>query len=137
MASRGTTWGEEEVKVLKIWGSEKIQQELDGAKRKQPLHEKITRELNGHGYSRDAEQIKTKIKNLKSTYRSIKDHNNKTGNEKKSGQFYDELDEILGHRPASTPPVILDACAGGLSSPAAEGEEDDNGERTAGCSPND
>ena len=48
-------------------------------------------------------------------YRPIKDHNNKTGNEKKTAQFYEELDEILGHQPASTPPVVLDACAGGLS----------------------
>ena len=73
MASRGTTWGEDEVKVLlEIWSDEKIQNELDGAKRKHPLHEKIARELKTRGYNRDADEIKTKIKNLKSTYRSIK-----------------------------------------------------------------
>ena len=128
MASRGTTWGEEEVKVLlEIWGDEKVQSEFDGAKRKHPLHEKIARELTRRGYNREADQIKTKIKNLKSTYRSIKDHNNKTGNEEKTGQFYEELDTILGHRPASTPPVILDACAGGLPALPEEREEEDYG----------
>ena len=126
MASRGTTWGEEEVKaLLEIWGDERIQSKFDGAKRKQPLHEKIARELKARGYNRDAEQIKTKIKNLKSTYRSIKDHNNKSGNDKKTGQFYEELDAILGHRPASTPPVVLDACAGGLSALPEEREEEE------------
>ena len=74
MAARRTTWSEEEVKVLlPIWGDEKVQCELDGAKRKHPLHEKITKQLNDKGYHRDAEQVK---KYLKSMYRPIKDHNN-------------------------------------------------------------
>ena len=34
MASRGSTWGEEEVKVLlEIWGDERVQSQFDGAKR--------------------------------------------------------------------------------------------------------
>ena len=123
MASRGSTWGEEVKALLEIWGDEQIQSKFDGAKRKQPLHEKIARELKAKGYNRDVEQIKTKIKNLRSMYRSIKDHNNKSGNDKKTGQFYEELDAILGHRPASTPPVVLDACAGGLSALPEEREE--------------
>ena len=43
------------------------------------------------------------------------------------GQFYKELDTILGHRPASTPPVILDACASGLSALPEERENEDYG----------
>lgn len=96
MASRGTTWGDE-VKVLsEIWGDEKIQNELDGAKRKHPLHEKIAREPGARGNNRDADEIKTKIKNLKSTYRSIKDHNNKTGSNKKVGSFLKNLMQSWG-----------------------------------------
>ena len=58
MATRGTTWCEEEVKVLlEIWGDQKVQSEFDGAKRKHPLHEKIARELSSRGYHRDPEQI--------------------------------------------------------------------------------
>ena len=111
MAARGSTWGEEEVKVLlAIWGDEKVQKEVDGPKRKPLLHEKIAKKLQEHGYNRDAEQCK-----IKSTYRPIKDHNNKSGNDKKTSQFYEQLDAVLGHRPASTPPVVLDTCAGGLS----------------------
>ena len=44
MAARGSTWGEEVVKVLlTIWGDEKVQKELDGPKRKPLLHEKIAK----------------------------------------------------------------------------------------------
>ena len=75
--------------LLEIWGDQKVHSEFDGAKRKNPLHEKIARELSSRRYHHDPDEIKTKIKNLKSTCRSIKDHNNKTGNEKKSGQFYE------------------------------------------------
>ena len=60
MASRGSTWGEEEVKVLlDIWGDVKVRSEFDGVKRKRPLHEKIARKLSSRGYNRDAEQIST------------------------------------------------------------------------------
>ena len=104
--------------MLEIWGDEKIQSELDGAKRKHPLHEKIASELHSRGYTNKSRQ------NLKSTYRGIKDHSNKSGNEKKTGFFYEELDAILGHRPASTPPVILDALGGGLSADPEEDRED-------------
>ena len=48
-------------------------------------------------------------KNLKSIYRDIKDHNGETGRGRKTCKFYKELDEILGHRPASIPPVVLDS----------------------------
>ena len=109
--------------LLEIWGDERIQSTFDGAKRKQPMHGKIARELKAKGYNRDVEQIKTKMKNLKSMYHSIKDHNNKSGNDKKTGQFYEELDAILGHWPASIPPVVLDACTGGLSALPEEREE--------------
>ena len=129
MANRGTVWGEEEVRVLiSIWGDEKIQDELDGPRRKQSLHEAIAKELQKKGFNRDAEQCKIKIKNLKSQYRPIKDHNNKSGNDKKTFKFFDELDIILGHRPSSKPPVVLDACAGGILAALPEAREESNSE---------
>ena len=61
MAARSSTWGEDEVKVLiAIWGDEKVQKELDGPKRKPMLHEKIAKNLQEHGYNRDAEQCTIK-----------------------------------------------------------------------------
>ena len=39
--------------------------------------------------------------------------------------FYDELDAVLGHRPASAPPLVLDVSAGGISVEPTEERDDD------------
>ena len=123
--SRGAAWGERETKVLiGIWGDVKIQAELDGKSRTKQVYDKISEMMSEQGYSRDGEQCKTKIKNLKKMYTAVKDHNNVTGNDKKTCSFFDELDAILGHRPASAPTVVLDASAGGLSEEPTEERED-------------
>ena len=62
---------------------------------------------------------------MKKSYRDVKDHNSETGRGRKTCKFYEELDEILGHRPATTPAVLLDTgSTSQTSSPedAAEGE---------------
>ena len=108
-ASRGNLWPDEEVKALiAIWGERNIQDELDGAVRNKTIFLKIAKKINEIGYDRDWEQCKNKIKNLKKQYRVVKDNNRETGRGRKSCKFYDELDAILGHRPASVPAVILD-----------------------------
>ncbi|XP_057714362.1 uncharacterized protein LOC130930419 isoform X2 [Corythoichthys intestinalis] len=37
---------------------------------------------------------------LKQDYKKIKDHNNQSGADRKTGKWYETLDLILGHRPA-------------------------------------
>ena len=56
------------------------------------------------------------LKNLKSDYRAVKDHNGETGRGRKSCKFYSQLDGILGLRPASAPSVLVDT---GISSNVA------------------
>ena len=108
--NRGVSWSDDEVKaLLAIWGEDKVQEELDGAVRNKVVYVGIAKKMQELGYERDWQQCKVKIKNLKSTYREIKDHNGETGRGRKTCKFYKELDEILGHRPASTPPVVLDS----------------------------
>ena len=46
----------------------------------------------------------------------MKDGNNISGTDRKACPFYNQLDAILGTRPASTPPVLLDS--GGQSQSA-------------------
>lgn len=48
---------------------------------------------------------------LKTEYRAAKDNNGKTGRGQKTFSFYKEIDEVLGHRPVSKPPVLLDTSA--------------------------
>ena len=108
--SRGVSWSDDEVKaLLAIWGEDKVQEELDGAVRNKVVFVGIAKKMRELGYERDWQQCKVKIKNLKSIYRDIKDHNGETGRGRKTCKFYKELDEILGHRPASIPPVVLDS----------------------------
>ena len=127
-ANRGTTWADKEVKaLLTIWGDSKIQEELDGAVRNKVVYERISKKLQEEGYEREWKQCRAKVKNLKTKYREVKDNNDKTGRERKTCKFYRELDEILGHRPASAPSALLDTgdFSSTLSESEAENEEDD------------
>ena len=56
-------------------------------------------------------------KNLKADYKKVKDYNGETGKNRKTCKFFEKLDVILGHRPASAPSVLLDA---GSSSTAVD-----------------
>ena len=77
------------------------------------------------GYERDWQQCKVRIKNLKSIYRDIKDHNGETGRGRKTCKFYKELDEILGHRPASIPPVVLDSGTTSITTTTLDSAEEE------------
>ena len=107
--NRGSAWSDDEVKaLLAVWGESNIQEELDGAVRNKTVFLNISRKMNEMGYDRDWQQCRVKTKNLKKSYRDIKDHNGETGRGRKTCKFFIELDDILGHRPASVPAVLLD-----------------------------
>ena len=127
---RAACWSEDEVKALiAIWGESNIQEELDGATRNKVVFQEIASKMNEKNFSRDWIQCRTKIKNLKKMYREVKDHNSFTGRGRKTCKFYNELDEIIGHRPASVPTVLLDS---GSSQQATEESEDISGEQEIG-----
>ncbi len=86
-----------------------MQEQLDGATRNKTIFVSISKRLQEGGYERDWQQCRDKIKNLKSQYKKVKDHNRITGNGRKTFPFHEQLDGILGHRPAAVPPVVLDA----------------------------
>ena len=46
-------------------------------------------------------------KKLKGDYRKIKAHNDRSGRNRKTYKCLEQLDSILGHRPVSQPPVVL------------------------------
>ena len=73
--NRGTLWADDEVLTLiKVWGNDKIQEELDEATRNKVIFAKISEEMKKEGYNRDWQQCRGKIKNLKGEYRVVKDH---------------------------------------------------------------
>lgn len=56
---------------------------------------KISQDMKKKGYDVTGPQCHSKIRSLKKTYKSTKDHNNKSGNNRKTWQFYDVSTNIL------------------------------------------
>ena len=73
--------------------------------------------MRRRGYGRVWERCISKIK------KGSTEQQRKTTTKKHSSSYYDDLDSVLGHRPALRPPFVLYASAGGLSvEPNQEGE---------------
>ncbi|KAK7143942.1 hypothetical protein R3I93_014949 [Phoxinus phoxinus] len=103
MATRkNTPWSNEEVQTfLCLVAEDRIQRELDGAKRNEKVYQEVSELLSTHGYNRTFQQCREKLKKQKSDYRAVKDHNGLSGSNRKSWKWYDQMDGIYGHRPAS------------------------------------
>uniref|UniRef100_A0A3P9JJV0 Myb/SANT-like DNA-binding domain-containing protein n=1 Tax=Oryzias latipes TaxID=8090 RepID=A0A3P9JJV0_ORYLA len=105
-----TQWSNAEVScLLSLWGDETVQAKLQGCYRNKSLYEDISRDMGRHGFKRSWLQCQRKIKSLKSKYKSVKDHNNKSGNSRATFPFYDQMEGILGDRPSCRPPELLDS----------------------------
>uniref|UniRef100_A0A8C2HMM4 Myb/SANT-like DNA-binding domain-containing protein n=1 Tax=Cyprinus carpio TaxID=7962 RepID=A0A8C2HMM4_CYPCA len=85
---------------LSLTAEERIQREFDGAKRNEKMQE-VAQLLAAHGYLRTYKQCRDKLKELKSDYRSIKDHNSRSGSNRRSWKWFDQMDAIYGGRPTS------------------------------------
>ncbi|KAK1904763.1 Myb/SANT-like DNA-binding domain containing protein 2 [Dissostichus eleginoides] len=64
------------------------------------MYERCSVKLADMGIFHSANSCRDKIKKLKQDYKKIKDHNNKSGNGRKTSKWYDRLDALLGHRPS-------------------------------------
>ena len=107
-----TTWRDEEVfQLVDFWSDDVIQCQLEGCKRNKDVYEKISKLMQEKGYTKTAVQCREKIKKLKGEYRKIKDQHNKTGTGRKKWRFHDALDSVLGNKPATMPPELVDTLA--------------------------
>ena len=61
------------------------------------------------GYERNFQQCRDKIKKLKVEYKKVKDKEKKTGEGKTKWEFFDGMYNILGDRPSTILPVVLDS----------------------------
>ena len=91
------------------------------------IYEEIAKKMREQGYNRDSEQCRNKVKNLKKHYREVKDNNKETGRGRKTFRYFEELDLILGHRPATVPTSLLDTGNGPVSATSSNQEADTNG----------
>ena len=104
-----SSWKDEEVyKLIKLWGEDTIQAQLEGCKHNREVYEKIAKAMKEAGYNKNTEQCREKAKKLKAEYRKVRDKNKQTGNKRKTWKFMEALDEVLGDRPATKPPIVID-----------------------------
>ena len=74
--------------------------------------ERISKELNlllreqNLSSVRTAQQCKAKIKNLEDEYKKVKDHNNRSGNDRINFPYFDDLKEVLDCKPRITPKKV-------------------------------
>ncbi len=104
------TWSDSETfKLIEIWGEDTIQAQLEGCRRNKEIYEKIARDLSDAGYQRTVDQCREKVKKLKSEYRKVKDGHYKTGTGRNNWRFLDALDAVIGDKPSTKPPVVIDS----------------------------
>ena len=126
-------WSRDEVlKLIELWGDGSIQAQLEGCKRNQEVYDKIAADLRDAGFERTGKQCQDKIKKLKGEYRKIKDKRNKTGEGRfPEWDYFDTMDEILGHRPATQPPVVVNSMDEGVGDTTGDSANERTGD-TAG-----
>lgn len=101
-------WTESETKALiSIWGSGEVQEKLDGVVRNRNVYETISQELSKVSINRNWKQCCDRIKNLLAKYRKTKDNNRQTGNNRHNCPYYKEIDAVIGTRPVSEPPLVV------------------------------
>lgn len=122
-------WSDSEVIMLiQLWREEGVQEQLKGAKRKKHVYEKIVKEMQKKGCDKTAEQCRM-MKKLKLEYRKVKDKHSKTGQGRNSWKFLQQMDAVLGHRPATRPAVSLDTSANQNEEDEVEGDEEEEEEQ--------
>ncbi|XP_051990174.1 uncharacterized protein LOC127649210 [Xyrauchen texanus] len=96
-------WTDSEVQALfSIYSSEEIQRDFESSKRNSKVYTNISAQLCEVGIQHNAKQCREKIKKLKQDYKKIKDHNNQSGSDRRTGKWFEAMDAILGHKPPYT-----------------------------------
>ena len=109
-SSRGPSWSHEEILALiRVWSDQSIQDLLRRATRTADIYKKISEELELQaGHKRTPKQCKDKLKNLRQFYKDIKDGHEKSGYNSDNWPYFEMIDAVLGDRPATRPPVVVD-----------------------------
>ncbi|KAI8490389.1 hypothetical protein Bbelb_316570 [Branchiostoma belcheri] len=90
-----------------MWSEQAVQAKLESFRNKEG-YAMLEKALREEGYVRSAKQIQVKLRDLKAGYRKCKKKNNRSGNGRTSCPFYQELDVVLGTRPATEPSFLLE-----------------------------
>ncbi|XP_011687408.1 PREDICTED: uncharacterized protein LOC105449725 [Wasmannia auropunctata] len=93
-------WSPNDTRLLLTIYKEKENNLKTGRLRQGQFWEIIAKEINriNPKIQKTALQCSNKIACLKRTYKNIKDHNNKSGNNRKKWSFYEDMNDIFGSR---------------------------------------
>ncbi|KAJ7325251.1 hypothetical protein JRQ81_018271 [Phrynocephalus forsythii] len=92
----GVIWGNAETSALiKIWGEAEIKYALSSLKRNYEIFEMISTELNKIGFSRCAEECRTKMKSLRKLYKQAVLQNNTSGSGRSKFIWFNEMAQIF------------------------------------------
>ncbi|XP_036147312.1 uncharacterized protein LOC118647156 [Monomorium pharaonis] len=93
-------WAQKDTHLLITLYKEKEDDLKKGRIRQGQFWENIAKKINkiNSKIKKTAIQCSNKMSCLKRTYKNIKDYNNKSGNDRKTWLFYEEMDEIFGTR---------------------------------------
>ena len=119
------SWSKEEtLKLIAIWADDRMQALLEGCHHNRDVYERMAKWLGDEGYKRTYQQCHEKLLKLKAEYRKKKDKQGKTGENRSRWEFFDAIDEVLGHKPATQPLVVLDTLADAADTTDISNEED-------------
>ncbi|XP_046597926.1 uncharacterized protein LOC124294794 [Neodiprion lecontei] len=65
--------------------------------------------LKGHNVS--GRQCMTRLNTMKRTYKAIKDHNGKSGNNRRTWKYYDAMESLIGQKPFMAPLATISSTA--------------------------
>ncbi|KAI8502480.1 hypothetical protein Bbelb_200680 [Branchiostoma belcheri] len=124
-SNSSSNWSTEDMGVLiSIWGAGEILRKLDDMHRNLEVFEGIAKAMVERGFNRTAAHCRFKTKVLKQKYRTTRDHNSKSGRDRITYPFYNEMDVFLRDRPSSRPAVIRDGAAPARQEDAEESADD-------------
>ena len=110
--NRGSNWTDAETSyLLELWRDNFP----TSKKSNRTVWDAIAKKLNsifkdnkGIPSYRTGTQCKARIKYLQAKYKRVKDHNSRSGNNRESFEYYDEMDEVLGSKPNITPKEVVE-----------------------------
>lgn len=105
-------WSRNEVLFLLSLYKERENVFKDKKSKKKTLWEEISKEMQEKGYGYSGAQCETKFKNLKQNFTKTVDHNNVSGNDKKTCPYFEELSDIFGMTPSVKPVAVCSNRAG-------------------------
>ncbi|EMP38154.1 hypothetical protein UY3_04644 [Chelonia mydas] len=127
---KAPAWTEREVRdLIAVWGEESMLSELRFSFRNAKTFVKVSQGMKDRRHNRDPKQYCVKLKELRQAYQKTREANDRSGSERKTCRFYDELHVILGGSATTTPAVLFDSFNGdGGNTEAGFGDEEHDDE---------